>query len=44
MLDASTSMRWAGNVVRIEEKRGAFRVLVGKPEGQKRPLETPARR
>jgi hypothetical protein len=29
-------MRWAGHVARIE-KRNAYRVLVGKPEG-KRPL------
>jgi hypothetical protein len=30
-------MRWAGHVARIEEKRNAYRILVGKPEG-KRPL------
>ena len=30
-------MRWAGHVARIGEKRGVYRVLVGKPEG-KRPL------
>jgi hypothetical protein len=30
-------MRWAGNVARIGEKRGAYRILVGKPEGR-RPL------
>jgi hypothetical protein len=28
---------WAGNVARIGEKRNAYRILVGKPEG-KRPL------
>jgi hypothetical protein len=31
-------MRWAGHVARIGEKRNAYRILVGKPEG-KRPLE-----
>ena len=30
-------MRWAGHVARMVEERGAYRVLVGKPEG-KRPL------
>jgi hypothetical protein len=30
-------MRWAGHVARIGEKRDAYRLLVGKPEG-KRPL------
>jgi len=30
-------MRWAGNVARTGERRGAYRILVGKPEG-KRPL------
>ena len=30
-------MRWAGLVARMEERRGVYRVLVGKPEG-KRPL------
>jgi hypothetical protein len=33
-------MRWAGHVVGIGEKRGAYRVLVRKPEG-KRPLGRP---
>jgi hypothetical protein len=27
-------MRWAGHVARIWERRGAYRVLVGKPEGK----------
>jgi hypothetical protein len=27
-------MRWAGNVARIGEKRNAYRLLVGKPEGK----------
>jgi hypothetical protein len=30
-------MRWAGHVARMGEKRYAYRILVGKPEG-KRPL------
>jgi len=30
-------MRWAGYVVCMGERRGIYRVLVGKPEG-KRPL------
>ena len=36
-------MRWAGLVARIGEKRGVYRVLVGKPEG-KRILGRPRRR
>jgi hypothetical protein len=36
-------MRWAGHVARMGEKRNAYRLLVGKPEG-KRPLERPRRR
>ena len=36
-------MRWAGHVVRMEEGRGAHKVLVGKPEG-KRSLGRPRRR
>jgi hypothetical protein len=39
----SRRMRWAGHVARIEEKRNAYRILVGKPEG-KRPLGRPRRR
>jgi hypothetical protein len=31
-------MRKAGHVARMEDRRGAYRVLVGKPEGEKRPL------
>jgi len=26
-------MRWAGHVARMMERRGVYRVLVGKPEG-----------
>jgi hypothetical protein len=29
----SRRMRWAGHVARIGEKRNAYRILVGKPEG-----------
>jgi len=39
----SRRMGWAGNVVRMGEGRGVYRVLVGKPEG-KRPLGRPRRR
>jgi hypothetical protein len=35
-------MRWAGHVARMGEKRNAYRLLVGKPEG-KRPLGRPRR-
>jgi hypothetical protein len=27
-------MKWVGHVVRMREKRNAYRVLVGKPEGK----------
>jgi hypothetical protein len=33
----SRRLRWAGHVTRMGESRGAYRVLVGKPEGR-RPL------
>jgi hypothetical protein len=36
-------MRWAGHLARIMEKRNAYRLLVGKPEG-KIPLRRPRRR
>jgi len=36
-------MRWAGHVARVGERRGVYRVLVGKPE-RKRPLGRPRRR
>jgi len=39
----SRRMRWAGHVARMCEERGAYRVLVGKPEG-KRPLGRPRHR
>jgi hypothetical protein len=35
-------MRWAGHVVRLRERRNAYRILVSKPEG-KRPLGRPRR-
>jgi hypothetical protein len=36
----SRRMRWAGHVALMEEGRGVYRVLVGRPEG-KRPLGRP---
>jgi hypothetical protein len=36
-------MRWAGHVARITERRGVYRVLVGKPD-KKSPLGRPRRR
>jgi len=36
-------MRWAGYVARLGERRGVYRVLVGKPKG-KRPLGRSRRR
>ena len=39
----SRRMRWAGRVARMGERRDAYRVLVGNPEG-KRPLGRPRRR
>jgi hypothetical protein len=39
----SRRIRWAGHVARTGEKRNAYRLLVGKPEG-KRPLGRPRRR
>jgi hypothetical protein len=38
-----TRLRWAGHVARMGERRGAYRALVGKPEGRK-PLERSRRR
>ena len=31
----SRRMRWAGHVARMGERRGVYRVLVGKPEGRR---------
>jgi hypothetical protein len=39
----SRRMRWAGHVARMREKRNAYRILVGNPEG-KRPLGRQRRR
>jgi hypothetical protein len=39
----SRRLRWAGHVARMGERRGAYRALVGKPEG-KRPFGRPRRR
>jgi hypothetical protein len=36
-------MRWVGHVVRMGEVRGAYNILVGKPEGR-RPLGRPRHR
>jgi hypothetical protein len=42
-IDKTRRMRWAGNVARMGEKRNAYILFVGKPEG-KRPLGRPRRR
>jgi hypothetical protein len=39
----SRRMRWAGPVTRVEEKKKAYRILVGKAEGNKL-LGRPSRR
>jgi len=39
----SGRMRWARHVARMDERRGVYRVLLGKPEGNK-PLGRPRRR
>jgi hypothetical protein len=39
----SRRMRWAGHVARMVERRGVYRVLVGRPGG-KRPPGRPRRR
>jgi len=39
----SRRMRWAWHVARMKERRGAYRVVVGKTEG-KRPLGRPRHR
>jgi len=36
-------MKWAGNVALLVDKRGAYGVLMGRPEGR-RPLGRPRRR
>jgi len=37
-------MRWMGHVVYMVERRGVYRVLVGKPEGKRRLGRTKGRR
>jgi hypothetical protein len=39
----SMRMKWVGHVARMGEKRNAYRILVGNPEGR-RPLGRPRRR
>jgi hypothetical protein len=39
----SRRMRWVEHVARMREKRNAYRILMGKPEG-KRALGRPRRR
>jgi hypothetical protein len=39
----SRGMRWAGHVARMGEKRSAYSILVGRPEGR-RPFGRPWRR
>jgi hypothetical protein len=39
----SRRMRWAGHVAHMGQKRNAYRIFVGKPEGR-RPLGVPRRR
>jgi hypothetical protein len=40
----SRIMRWAGHVARMGEEKNVYKVLMGKPEGKKRPLDRPRRR
>jgi hypothetical protein len=39
----SRRMRWLGHVAHMGEKRGAYRIFVGRPEGR-RPLRRPRHR
>ena len=39
----SRRLRWAGHVARMEEVKGDFKILSGKPTG-KRPLGWPSRK
>jgi hypothetical protein len=41
--DEIRRLRWAGHVAHMRERKVAYRVLVGKPEGR-RPLEKPRHR
>jgi hypothetical protein len=40
----SRRMRWAGHVARMGDKRGAYRILVGRPEGRRPPGRPRCRR
>ena len=40
----SRKMKWAGHVARMGERRGVYRVLVGKPDEGNGPLGTARRR
>jgi hypothetical protein len=40
----SRRMRWAGHLVSMGEMRNAYRILVGKPEGEKRSFGGPRHR
>jgi hypothetical protein len=42
-VNKSRRIRWAGHVAGIGEKNGAYRILVGRPEGR-RPLGRPTHR
>jgi hypothetical protein len=42
MVIKARRMRWAGHVARMGEVRGAYNILVGRPEGR-RPLGRPRR-
>jgi hypothetical protein len=39
----SKRMKWAGHVARMGERKGIYKILVGKPKGR-RPLGTPSHR
>jgi hypothetical protein len=43
MVIKSRRLRWAGYVARMEEGRSAFKILTGKPTGN-RPIGRPMRR
>ena len=43
MIFMGSRLRWAGHVTRMGNERGAWKLLVGKPEG-KRPVGTPRMR
>jgi hypothetical protein len=40
MVIKSRRMRWVGHIVYMGERRGVYRVLVGKPEGKRSMGET----